>query len=140
MNIIHKSIRKIPYTEFNFGKDIDIVFFHANAFPPKCYIPFFYEIGKTYNIICPHFRPLWDIPGSSKILLDWSPLKNDMVTFLENYGLENYNISGHSLGGHIAFRIALENPDLVKKSVLMDPIIFPRFQMFLWKFIQWVIV
>ena len=100
-------------------------------------MPLLKLIGTKYNIICPLFRPLWLNPGQIEILSDWSLLKEDMVNFLINLNKEKHNILGHSLGGHIAFRISLENPSLIKKLVLMDPIIFPKIQMFLWKFIQW---
>tara|TARA_B100000700_G_scaffold322204_1_gene423151 strand:- start:383 stop:1246 length:864 start_codon:yes stop_codon:yes gene_type:complete len=137
MNIIQNSIGEIPFTKYDFKQKNELIFLHANAFPPNCYIPLFRELGNKFNIICPHFRPLWANSGSPEILLDWSPLKDDMIKFLEKYGLENYNLLGHSLGGHIAFRIAIENPKLVNNAILMDPIIFPRLQMFIWKIIQW---
>ena len=56
-----------------------------------------------------------------------------MVDFMNYMNFGNYFIAGHSLGGHIGLRIAIENPQLVKKIVLLDPIIFPRWQFFFGK-------
>ena len=137
MNIINKSIGEIPFIEYDFNNKEKLIFLHANAFHPNCYLPLFKELGKKYNIVSPFFRPLWKNPGSPEILTDWSLLKNDMINFIENYGINKCNLLGHSLGGHIAFRIALERPNIINKAVLMDPIIFSQIKMFIWKFIQW---
>ena len=32
-----------------------LFFFHANAFPPECYISFYKALGSKFNIICPFF-------------------------------------------------------------------------------------
>jgi pimeloyl-ACP methyl ester carboxylesterase len=61
----------------------------------------------------------------------------DMFQFLSALPEKKYSVFGHSLGGHIALRLALETPKKIKKLVLLDPIIFPKWMIFLWKFIQW---
>lgn len=138
MTIQHKSSNEIPFLEFNFGQHKEtLIFFHANAFPPECYIPLIREMGSRFNIICPLFKPLWDNPGRPTYLKDWTPLKDDMVEFLNSMKSGNHFIAGHSLGGHIGLRIAIENPSLVKKIVLLDPIIFPKWQIIFWEIIQW---
>lgn len=138
MEIKSKILNGIPYKEFNYGKNKEeLIFLHANAFPPTCYLPLFNELGRRFNIICPLFKPLWDEPGNPNKLLDWSPLKEDMLQFVNSLPEENYYFSGHSLGGHVALRIALENSNKVKKIVLLDPIIFSKWMIFMWSFIQW---
>lgn len=138
MEIKSKILNGIPYKEFNYGKNKEeLIFFHANAFPPKCYLPLFNELGSRFNIICPLFKPLWEEYGNPNKLLDWSPLKKDMLQFVNSLPEEKYYFSGHSLGGNVALRIALENSNKVKKSVLLDPIIFSKWMIFLWSFIQW---
>ena len=138
MDIQKNKIIDIPFIKYNFDStNKELIFLHANAFPPNCYIPLFTELGKKFNIICPLFKPLWENSGSPDYLKDWTPLKDDIVRFLKNYGNEKNVIAGHSLGGHIAFRIVLENPNLIEKSILMDPIIFSKFRIFIWQFIQW---
>ena len=138
MKIQNHKIGQINYLKFNINEgNRDLIFLHANAFPPECYIPLFKEWGEKFNIVCPLFKPLWDEPDNFKNLKTWTPLKDDMVRFLENYGDDKYIIAGHSLGGHVGFRIALENKHLVEKMILMDPIIFPKLKFFIWQFIQW---
>jgi pimeloyl-ACP methyl ester carboxylesterase len=138
MEIKSKLLNGIPFKEFNYGQNRkDLIFLHANAFPPECYLPLFNELGIRFNIICPLFKPLWEFPGSPNKLLDWSPLKEDVLQFINSLSNNNYFISGHSLGGHVALRIALENSEKVKKSVLLDPVIFSKWMIFIWSFIQW---
>lgn len=138
MNIKKNKSGGIPFIKYNFNdENKEIIFLHANAFSPECYLPFFRALENEYNFVCPLFKPLWGNSKNFKFLKDWTPLKNDMIQFLKNYENKNHLIIGHSLGGHIAFRIALENESLVDKLILLDPIILPKLQKFIWQLIKW---
>ena len=128
----------IPYLKFDYGNDSsDLIFMHANAYPPECYIPLFEGLGKKYNIICPLFRPLWNDSSNPDHIKDWTPLMNDMICFMESFNKGSNLVFGHSLGGHVALRIAIEHEHLINKAILLDPIIFPKWQILLWRNIQW---
>lgn len=50
----------------------------------------------------------------------WAELCGDLEAYLEKAGLDKIVLMGHSLGGKIAMRFACENPDLVRKLVIVD--------------------
>jgi len=45
----------------------------------------------------------------------------DVIGFIEALDEGSVNLLGHSRGGHIAFRVAQQRPDLLRKLVLADP-------------------
>jgi pimeloyl-ACP methyl ester carboxylesterase len=47
-------------------------------------------------------------------------LTDDLFDFLDEHEIENPILIGHSMGGKVAMRFALENPDLVKRLVIVD--------------------
>lgn len=50
----------------------------------------------------------------------WAELCGDLEAYLEKEGLSEIVLMGHSLGGKIAMRFACENPDLVRKLIIVD--------------------
>lgn len=46
---------------------------------------------------------------------------DDMIAFIEGLSLGPIDLIGHSRGGHLAFHLALQRPDLLRKLVLAEP-------------------
>jgi esterase len=46
---------------------------------------------------------------------------SDVIAFIEQIGPRPVDLMGHSRGGHIAFRVAEQRPDLLRKLVLAEP-------------------
>jgi esterase len=45
----------------------------------------------------------------------------DVIGFIERLDLGPVDLMGHSRGGHIAFRVASQRPDLLRKLILAEP-------------------
>ena len=45
----------------------------------------------------------------------------DVIAFIEQIEPEPVDLMGHSRGGHIAFRVAQQRPELLRKLVLAEP-------------------
>ena len=45
----------------------------------------------------------------------------DTIAFIEQINPKPVDLMGHSRGGHIAFRVAQQRPDLLRKLVLAEP-------------------
>src|ERR1700729_4481732 len=45
----------------------------------------------------------------------------DVIAFIEKLDTESVDLMGHSRGGHIAFRVAQQRPDLLRRLVLAEP-------------------
>jgi pimeloyl-ACP methyl ester carboxylesterase len=46
---------------------------------------------------------------------------SDTIAFIEHISPKPVDLMGHSRGGHIAFRVAQQRPDLLRKIVLAEP-------------------
>lgn len=46
---------------------------------------------------------------------------DDMIAFIEKLDIGPVDLMGHSRGGHIAFRVAQQRPDLLRKLILAEP-------------------
>jgi pimeloyl-ACP methyl ester carboxylesterase len=51
---------------------------------------------------------------------DKERIGEDIVALAQKLGLSSFSIAGHDLGGQIAFAIARNHPDLVKKVAILD--------------------
>jgi esterase len=66
-----------------------------------------------------HFFPEhWDGVGN-----DYRMAKHvsDTIAFIEQISPKPVDLMGHSRGGHIAFRVAQQRPDLLRKVILAEP-------------------
>lgn len=50
----------------------------------------------------------------------WTELCDDLQVYLDEEGLNKVHLMGHSLGAKIAMRYACQNPDVVKKLIIVD--------------------
>jgi pimeloyl-ACP methyl ester carboxylesterase len=46
---------------------------------------------------------------------------SDVIAFIEGLSAGPVDLMGHSRGGHIAFRVAQQRPDLIRKLILAEP-------------------
>ena len=107
----------------------DILFLHANGFPPGTYQQCLSEIKSVRRIYTVEHRPLWDddAPG----ILHWSQYADDTLTVLHRERTEPVWLLGHSMGGAISLMLAARAPELVKGVILLDPVVFSsRFWLF----------
>ena len=66
-----------------------------------------------------HFFPEhWDGVGDDYLM---SQHVADTIAFIETLDLGPVDLMGHSRGGHIAFRVAQQRPDLLRRLVLLEP-------------------
>jgi pimeloyl-ACP methyl ester carboxylesterase len=66
-----------------------------------------------------HFFPeQWDGSGDSYSIAQHVA---DVIAFIEQLTAGPVDLMGHSRGGHIAFRVAQQRPDLLRKLILAEP-------------------
>lgn len=79
-------------------------------------------LSRHYRVITPslrHFFPEhWDGSGD-----DYKMAQHiaDTIGFIEALDVGPVHLMGHSRGGHIAFRVAQQRPELVRRLVLAEP-------------------
>ena len=110
----------------------NIIFIHANGFPPSSYRPLFEQFKKDYYVENYLLRPLWEEKTDCLLLKDWNLLYND---FKESITKEKKYIGiGHSIGGNIILKTAISNPEYFSKIILLDPTLFIPKIIYMWKF------
>ncbi len=79
-------------------------------------------LSKRHRVIAlslRHFFPEhWDGIGDDYLM---SQHVTDTIGFIEQIAAKPVDLMGHSRGGHIAFRVAQQRPDLLRKLVLAEP-------------------
>ncbi len=79
-------------------------------------------LSKKHRVIAlslRHFFPAhWDGVGDDYLM---SQHVDDTIAFIEQIEPAPVDLMGHSRGGHIAFRVAQQRPDLLRRLVLAEP-------------------
>jgi pimeloyl-ACP methyl ester carboxylesterase len=123
----------IPYITLG-ESGLPLVFLHANGYPPECYRPLITRLSEQYHVFSMRQRPLWPDSRPDEIM-DWNPLTDDFLRFLDEQQTGASIAIGHSVGGIVALRAALRQPELFRALVLIDPVLFPPFIIRSWKVI-----
>jgi len=78
-------------------------------------------LSKAHHVIAVslrHFFPEhWDGVGDDYLM---SQHVSDTIAFIAQIGPTPVDLMGHSRGGHVAFRVAQQRPDLLRKLVLLE--------------------
>lgn len=113
----------------------DLVFLHANGYPPECYSPLFGRLGASYRIHAMPMRPLH--PGAKpEDLQNWRPLADDLQNYLDKHQFARPFVVGHSFGAVTSLRFALRQPGRVRALVLIDPVLFEPHIILLWNLVR----
>jgi esterase len=74
---------------------------------------------RVISVSLRHFFPEhWDGTGDRYRMAQHVA---DVIAFIEQIEPRPVNLMGHSRGGHIAFRVAQQRPDLLRKLILAEP-------------------
>ena len=118
------------------NKKNNIIFAHANGFPPKSYNCILNDFKKQYSIHNFLLRPLTKKYSKPHKIKDWNIFCEDLEKFILEKKLNNVIGMGHSIGGNILLDRAIHNKKLFSKLILLDPTLFPPKIIFFWKFIN----
>ncbi len=125
---------KIPSLNFG-GTGEELVFLHANGYPPDCYRPLLSQLSLSYHVTAMVQRPLW--PGSRPDDIDdWRPLTDDFLRFLDEHQTASLICVGHSMGGIVLLRAVLREPERFKAIALLDPVLFPPYFIAFWNLMR----
>ena len=109
----------------------NIIFIHANGFPPGSYKSLFQDLETNNNLENYLLRPLWKKDMNPLELKDWNLFYNDFKNTLDTK--KKYIGTGHSIGGNIILRTAISNPEYFSKIILLDPTLFIPKIIYMWK-------
>ncbi len=76
------------------------------------------QLAKHFEIIVPDLRNHGRSPHSDDF--DYEYMSSDILGLIHDLGYDEVNVIGHSMGGKLAIRIAIDNPNLVEKLMVLD--------------------
>ncbi len=113
----------MPFFELG-GTGAPLHFLHANGYPPGCYRPLLNQLAAQYHVFGMMLRPLWPDSNPEEIK-DWRPFSEDLRRYLHDVHAGPVIGMGHSIGAIVTLRAALQEPELFRALVLMDPVLLP---------------
>lgn len=104
------------------GRGRPLVLIHGSLCDFREWSPVLGPLSRRHRVIAPslrHFFPEhWDgRSGHFKMARHVA----DTIAFVERLGLGPVDLLGHSRGGHVAFRVAEQRPDLLRRLILAEP-------------------
>jgi esterase len=110
----------MSYLEVGEGRPLVCV--HGTLGDFRTWSPVMGPLSKRHRVITVslrHFFPTrWDGVGDDYRMAQHIA---DVIGFIEQRGDGPVDLMGHSRGGHIAFRVAQQRPELLRKLVLAEP-------------------
>jgi pimeloyl-ACP methyl ester carboxylesterase len=120
MQSLHVNGTDIAYLEL--GQGPTLVCVHGSLCDFRIWSPVLGPLSKRHRVIAlslRHFFPAqWDGSGDTYSIAQHVA---DVIAFIEGLGAGPVDLLGHSRGGHIAFRVAQQRPDLLRKLILAEP-------------------
>ncbi len=107
---------KLNYKKFGSGKPIFIL--HGLFGMSDNWQVFAKKLAEKYEVITVDLRNHGKSPHSTDF--DYSYMADDVLELMQDVGCSKCSFIGHSMGGKLAIKIALDNPLLVDKLIILD--------------------
>jgi pimeloyl-ACP methyl ester carboxylesterase len=120
--MLRRRVNGYDMAYIELGEGPSLVCVHGTLGDFRVWSPVLGPLSRSHRVFAlslRHFFPEhWDGAGSDFTIAQHVA---DVIGFLEALDSEEVNLMGHSRGGHIAFRVAQQRPDLLRKLVLAEP-------------------
>jgi esterase len=120
MQTLHVNGYDMAYLEV--GRGTPVVCVHGTLGDFRTWSAVWGPLSKTRRVISislRHFFPEhWDAVGDDYLIAQHVA---DVIAFIEKLDAGPVDLMGHSRGGHIAFRVAEQRPQLLRKLILAEP-------------------
>lgn len=120
MNHLRASDYDMAFIEVGGGSPLVCV--HGSLCDFRVWSPVLGPLSRRHRVITPSLRRFfpehWDGIGGGFTIAQHVA---DLIAFIEGVGAGPVHLLGHSRGGHIAFRVAQQRPDLLRKLILAEP-------------------
>jgi len=120
--MLHKRVNGYDMAYVEMGDGPPLVCVHGSLCDFRAWVSVMGPLSRAHRVIAVslrHFFPEhWDgVGGHFKI----DQHVADTIAFVNELGVGKVDLMGHSRGGHIAFRVAQQRPDLLRRLVLAEP-------------------
>jgi pimeloyl-ACP methyl ester carboxylesterase len=115
----HVAINGVNYYYAIYGKGEPILLLHGGLFYTEMFGPLLTNLAQSRKVIGVdlqgHGRT--DLGNREISLVD---MGNDLAGILKRLGYQKVDVLGHSMGGGVAFRLAVQHPEMVRRLVLLS--------------------
>nr|WP_294523426.1 alpha/beta hydrolase [uncultured Rhodopila sp.] len=123
--MLRQRVNGYDMAYLDIGSGETLVCIHGSLGDFRTWSPVLGPLSQRHRVIVPSLRRFfpehWDGIGGGFTIAQHVA---DVIAFLEAVGGPTggrLNLLGHSRGGHIAFRVAQQRPDLLRRLVLAEP-------------------
>ncbi|MES3027426.1 MAG: alpha/beta hydrolase [Pseudomonadota bacterium] len=82
------------------------------------------DLARDFTVVAPDLRGYGESskPATSEDHEPYSKraMARDVVALMAGLGFERFNVAGHDRGGRVAYRLALDRPEVVRKVSVLD--------------------
>jgi pimeloyl-ACP methyl ester carboxylesterase len=120
--MLHCRVNGYDMAYIEVGQGTPLVCIHGSLCDYRVWSCVLGPLSRQHRVIAPslrHFFPEhWDGIGNDYTMAQHVA---DTIGFIEALNVGRIHLMGHSRGGHIAFRVAHQRPDLLRRVVLAEP-------------------
>ncbi len=120
--MLHCRVNDYDMAYIEVGQGTPLVCVHGSLCDYRVWSCVLGPLSRQHRVIAPslrHFFPEhWDGVGNDYTMAQHVA---DTIGFIEALNAGPVHLMGHSRGGHIAFRVAHQRPDLLRRVVLAEP-------------------
>jgi pimeloyl-ACP methyl ester carboxylesterase len=100
------------------GQGEPIIICHGLYGMSENWIPIAKVLGENHEVFLPDMRNHGLSPHADSN--SYFDLSNDILELIKKNNLKNVILAGHSMGGKACMQLCVENPDIVKKLIVID--------------------
>jgi len=118
----HLCINGYDLAYLELGQGTPLLLIHGSLDDFRIWGPVLGPLSQRHRVIAPSLRHCfpahWDGRGGGFTIAQHVA---DVIGLIEALGPLPIDLLGHSRGGHIAFRVAQQRPDLLRRLILAEP-------------------
>jgi esterase len=118
----HQQVNGYDMAYLELGQGQPLLLVHGSLDDFRIWGPVLGPLSQGHRVIAPslrHFFPAhWDGRGAGFTIAQHVA---DVIGFIEALGCGPIDLLGHSRGGHMAFRVAQQRPELLRRLILAEP-------------------
>jgi pimeloyl-ACP methyl ester carboxylesterase len=116
----------MPYADVNglalyyaeHGVGDPLILLHGGFGSGEMFAPILADLAKTRRVITVDLQANGRTADVGRPLR-WATMADDVAAFIEHLGLNRPDVLGYSLGGGVALRLAIQQPDVLRRLVLL---------------------
>lgn len=101
-----------------YGSGNPIIILHGLYGISDNWVKYARKLSDNFTVFIPDLRNHGQ--SGHSLHFNYEVMSEDISEFIENNQIENPILIGHSMGGKVAIKFTLDNPDLVRKLVVID--------------------